>query len=95
MSPIIQATDSSTTLVQDSNSLDHQHVSFEGRKLQHSSGNDSGTIMSEILVDVLSTLDVMNVISMDQHTKPFLLLDGHQSRLKIPCLEYISTAEDH
>ena len=57
--------------------------------------NESGTITSEILVEVLSTLDVMNVIPRDSKKKPFLLLDGHQSRLEIPFLEYINTPEDH
>ena len=57
--------------------------------------NESGSITSEILVEAISTLDVMNVVERDNGKKPFLLLDGHDSRLESPFLEYINTPEDH
>ena len=57
--------------------------------------NDSGSITSEILVEALSTLDVMNIVDRDENKKPFLLLDGHGSRLEMPFLKYINTPEDH
>ena len=31
----------------------------------------------------------------DTNKKPFLSLDGHQSRLEIPFLQYINTPDDH
>ncbi len=46
--------------------------------------NTSGNITSDILVEALSTLDVMQVIPRDDDVKPFLLLDGHGSRLELP-----------
>lgn len=57
--------------------------------------NESATITSEILVEMLSTLDVLNVIPRDDNIKPLLLIDGHKSRLEIPFLEYINTPTDH
>ena len=59
--------------------------------------SDSGSITSEILVDTLKTLDSLGVYARDdnQHLRPFLLLDGHQSRLQVPFLEYINRPEDN
>ena len=58
--------------------------------------NESATITSEILVEMLATLDVLNVIPRDDtNIKPFLLIDGHKSRLELPFLEYINTPKDH
>ena len=57
--------------------------------------NESGNITSDILVEALSTLDVMKVIPRNDNVKPFLLLDGHGSRLELPFLNYINTPEDH
>ena len=40
----------------------------------------SATITSEILVEILATLDVLNVIPRDDtNAKPFLLIDRHMS----------------
>ena len=41
------------------------------------------------------TLDILNVVPRDQDKKPFLLLDGHGSRLEMPFLQYINTPTDH
>ena len=57
--------------------------------------NESGSITSEILVEALTTLDMMHVVPRDDGIKPFLLLDGHGSRLELPFLRYINTPEDH
>ena len=56
---------------------------------------ESGSITSEILVEALSTLDVLNVVDRSDDRKPFLLLDGHGSRLEMPFLKYINTPEDY
>ena len=58
--------------------------------------HESGSITSEILVDALITLDLLNLFPRDnQNIKPFLLLDGHGSRLELPFLNYINNPEDH
>lgn len=57
--------------------------------------NDTATITSDILIEVLSTLDHLQVIPRNDGIKPFLLLDGHGSRLELPFLRYINTPEDH
>ena len=49
-----------------------------------------GSITSEILRDILATLDVIGVFDRSGGKRPFLLLDGHGSRLQIPFLEYIN-----
>ncbi len=41
--------------------------------------NESATITSEILKEMLATLDVLNVIPWDDNIKPFSLIDGHKS----------------
>jgi len=56
--------------------------------------NKSGSISSDILVEAISTLDTMNGIPRDDGIKPFLLLDGHGSRLKLPFLKYINTPKN-
>ena len=55
-----------------------------------------GGISPEILTDILRTLDTLGVFEKERQEgiKPFLLLDGHQSRFSIPFLEYI-TNPDH
>ena len=58
--------------------------------------SESGSITSEILADVLKTLDTLQVYPRgDGHPKPFLLVDGHQSRLQLPFLRYINEPEDN
>ena len=57
--------------------------------------NESGSITSQILVEMLQTLDMLGVIPREENIKPFLLLDGHGSRLEVPFLQYINTPTDH
>ena len=46
---------------------------------------ENASITSEILVEMLQTLDTMDLIPHnDSNTKPFILLDGHGSSLEIP-----------
>ena len=50
-----------------------------------------GSITSQILADVLKWLDDLHIFPRDNNSPtPFLLLDGHGSRLEIPFLEYIN-----
>ena len=55
----------------------------------------SGSITNQILVEMLQTLDMLDVIIREQNKKPFLLLDVHGSRLEVPFLQYINTLTDH
>ena len=48
-----------------------------------------GSIMVEILQDVLASLDHMEVFVRSNGSKPFLLLDGNRSRLEYTFLQYI------
>ena len=57
--------------------------------------SESASISSAILVDALKTLDTLDVFPRTEGIKPFLLLDGHQSRLEMPFLKYINSPEDH
>ena len=57
--------------------------------------HESGSITSEILVDALKTLDSLKVFPRNDGVSPFLLLDGHSSRLQPPFLQYINTPVDH
>jgi len=57
--------------------------------------HESGSITSEILVDALKTLDDLKVFPREDGVSPFLLLDGHSSRLQPPFLRYINSPEDH
>ena len=51
----------------------------------------SGSITSEVLVDILATLDKLDVMNrVGGERRPFLLLDGHGSRLELPFLSYIN-----
>ena len=58
--------------------------------------SESGSITSEILADALKTLDTLEVYPRsDGHPKPFLLVDGHQSRLQLPFLRYNNEPENN
>ena len=68
---------------------------FRGKEIPASvRWNESGSITSQILVEMLQTLDMLDVIPREQNKKPFLLLDGHGSRLEVPILQYINTPTD-
>ena len=51
-----------------------------------------GGITPDILTDILKTLDTLGVFEKERENgiKPFLLLDGHQSRFSVPFLQYIT-----
>jgi len=49
-----------------------------------------GSITSEILVDICATLDHLKVFDRLTGAMPFFLLDGHQSRIELPFLEYVN-----
>ncbi len=58
--------------------------------------NKSGSITSEILADVLKSLNALKVYRRtDGHPKPFLQVDGHLSRLQLPLFIYINEPEDN
>ena len=57
--------------------------------------HDSASITTEILVDALTTLDSYDLFPRTDTVKPFLMLDGHKSRLELPFLHYINTPRDH
>ena len=52
----------------------------------------SGGITPDILTDILRTMDDLGVFEKEREEgiRPFLLLDGHQSRFSVPFLEYIT-----
>merc|ERR1712038_834958 len=52
--------------------------------------SENGSITSEILTDILETLDVIDVYDRSKGIIPFLMLDGHMSRYGLPFLEYIN-----
>ena len=49
-----------------------------------------GSITSEILTDIIATLDQYGVFDRSDGAKPFLLIDGHGSRLGLEFLKYIN-----
>ena len=51
--------------------------------------SSKGSITAEILVDILSTVDHYKVFDRTTGRKPFLLVDGHGSRIELPFLQYI------
>lgn len=54
-----------------------------------------GGITSDILVEILKCIDSMGIWeNRGNCLHPFLLLDGHGSRLELPFLEYINN-DDH
>jgi len=57
--------------------------------------HESASITSEILVDMLKTIDEMELINRNNDAKPLVLLDGHRSRLELPFLKYVNTPQDH
>ena len=57
--------------------------------------NESASITTHILVDMLQTIDSLNLFPREGNIRPFLLLDGHRSRLELPFLQYINTPKDN
>ncbi len=54
--------------------------------------SESGSITSDILMQVLKHLDT-NLCFDRTEAMPFLLLDGHGSRFELPFLEYVNSAD--
>ena len=48
------------------------------------------SVTSEILVDICATLDHLKVFDRSTGAMPFFLLDGHQSCIELPFLEYVN-----
>ena len=57
--------------------------------------HESSSITTDILVQMLQTIDALNLFPRNDGVKPFLLLGGHGSRLQLPFLQYIKTPKDH
>ena len=45
---------------------------------------------SDILTSIVETLDVLEVFDRSKGKTPFILLDGHGSRLRLSFLDYIN-----
>jgi hypothetical protein len=50
----------------------------------------NASITSELLAAMLETMDQRNLFDRTDGKRPFLLLDGHQSRVRLPFLRYIN-----
>ena len=57
------------------------------------SNTDSGLISSELLVSFLKKMDELKLLPRMDGLKPFLLLDGHGSRLELPFLQYMNSPD--
>ena len=57
--------------------------------------HESASITTQILVEALQTLDSYDIFERTENLKPFLILDGHRSRLELPFLQYINNPKDH
>jgi hypothetical protein len=51
------------------------------------------SITSELLVEMLKTIDEHKIFDLSDGSLPFMLLDGHQSRTCLPFLDYINSPE--
>ena len=54
----------------------------------------SGSKTSIILWDSLATMDHYDLFDQSSNRKPFLLLDGNQSRFELPFLEYVTNTDN-
>jgi hypothetical protein len=54
------------------------------------SNTENGSITSELLVSFLKHMDDLDLFPREDGLKPFLLLDGHCSRLELPFLQYVN-----
>jgi len=69
---------------------------FKGKKVPaFIRWHESASITTQILVEALTTLDSYQLFHRTDAVKPFLMLDGHGSRLELPFLQYINTPRDH
>ena len=51
--------------------------------------NPKGSITLQILVDILETVDDLDVFDQAGGVTPFLCVDGHDSRFEFPLLSYV------
>jgi hypothetical protein len=66
---------------------------FKGKEVPCKVCNtENSSITSELLVQFLQHMDDLNLFPRDDGVKPFLLLDGHGSRLELPFLQYVNDA---
>ena len=52
--------------------------------------SENGSITAHLLVQMLKTIDELNVFDRSDGIPPFLLLDGHGSRFDLEFLEYVN-----
>ena len=63
---------------------------FRGKKVPClTRWSPKGSITSDILIDVLASLEFYGVIDRTDGRKPFLLIDGHNSRFQLNFLSYV------
>jgi hypothetical protein len=55
--------------------------------------SENGSITAHLLVQMLKTIDELNVFDRSDGIPPFLLLDGHGSRFDLEFLEYVNGVE--
>jgi hypothetical protein len=68
-----------------------QRCTYRGKELPCFVGfSPNASITSEMLANMLKQIDEFHVFDRKDGVKPFLLLDGHHSRLKLPFLRYIN-----
>ena len=65
--------------------------SFKGQEIPcFCRWSPNGSVTSEILKEILETLNFYGVADLEGGTLPFLLLYGHGSRFELPVLDYIT-----
>ena len=65
--------------------------SFRGKEIPtFVSCSPNASITSQILADMLAFIDNIGIYEREENKIPFLLLDGHHSRLEPPFLDYIN-----
>ena len=68
--------------------------SFRGKEIpSFVTCSPNASITSQILADMLAYLDKMEIYDRNEGISPFLLLDGHHSRMEPPFLEYINNPD--
>jgi len=69
---------------------------YKGKNIPASvDGQRKVAFSTQILIDILSALDTLHIFDTkrDNGVNPFLLVDGHTSRLELPFLRYICDKE--
>ena len=64
---------------------------YQGKKIPcMCAWSPKGSMTSEILKDILKTLDTLEIFDCSTGITPLILLDGHGSRMELPFLNYIN-----